>query len=191
MTTATVARIGAQICIAADSLTSFGDQHLTAEFDTASEKIQDLCGSHIVIVGSAAHSLVLDAALRDPALDIDLSSRTTIFRTFLKLHAQLKEHYFLNVKDDEEDPYESTRIDALIANTSGIYAVYALREVYEFKKFWALGSGSEYALGAMFAASQNSDSAEHVAIAGVQAGAAFDASSSLPYTHRCISVLAA
>lgn len=36
--------------------------------------------------------------------------------------------------------------NALIANTSGIYGVYSMREVFEFTQYWAIGSGHEFAL---------------------------------------------
>ena len=35
----------------------------------------------------------------------------------------------------------------MIANPSGIFAVYSMREVFEFDRFWAIGSGRDFALG--------------------------------------------
>jgi ATP-dependent HslUV protease subunit HslV len=72
-------------------------------------------------------------------------------RPFRRLHPVLKEHAFLNPKEDEDDPYESSQITALIANATGIYGVYSYREVFEFDRFWAAGSGRSFALGAMHA----------------------------------------
>ena len=60
-----------------------------------------------------------------------------------------KEQHFLNPKEEEDDPYESTQITALIANANGIFGVYSMREVFEYNHFWAVGSGREFALGAM------------------------------------------
>ena len=54
-------------------------------------------------------------------------------------------------KEEEDDPYESTQITALIANEHGIFGVYSMREVFEYTRFWAVGSGREFALGAMHA----------------------------------------
>ena len=55
-----------------------------------------------------------------------------------------------------------------------------MREVFEFKRFWAAGSGREYALGAMNALYEQLDSTEAIARIGVEAGATFDKNSSLP-----------
>jgi ATP-dependent HslUV protease subunit HslV len=83
--------------------------------------------------------------------DVKLGSRMEVYETFRRLHPVLKEHAFLNPKEDEDDPYESSQIQALIANSSGIYGVYSYREVFEFDRFWAAGSGRSFALGAMHA----------------------------------------
>ena len=106
--------------------------------------------------------------------------RLSIFETFRALHPVLKEKYFLNSKDEDDDPYESTQIDALIANPSGIFGIHSLREVTEYKKFWAIGSGAEFALGAMFAVFDKAASAEEIAHAGVAAGAEFNNATSMP-----------
>jgi len=45
----------------------------------------------------------------------------------------------------------ASQIDALIANAYGIFGMFEFREVHEFEKFWAIGSGKAYALGAMYA----------------------------------------
>jgi ATP-dependent protease HslVU (ClpYQ) peptidase subunit len=76
----------------------------------------------------------------------------------------------------------------LIAHPAGIFGVYALREVYEYRRFWAIGSGAEYALGAMYALYDEADSAAAVARAGVAAGAEFDTGSGLPMSHRTFAL---
>ena len=119
---------------------------------------------------------------------MDFSSRLAIFESFLSLHPLLKEKYFLNAKDEDDDPYESTQIDALIANPFGIFGVHSLREVTEYKKFWAIGSGAEYALGAMFAVYDSAVSAEEIAHAGVAAGAEFNNASSMPLSSYVIDL---
>ena len=68
-------------------------------------------------------------------------TRPAIFETFRKLHPILKEQHFLNPKEEEDDPYESTQITALIANAHGIFGVYSMREVFEYTQFWAAGIG--------------------------------------------------
>ena len=115
-------------CIAADSLTSFGDTRQAAEFVTDYDKILPHSdGSYIGIVGSAAHHLVIQNLLQHHADKVDLRDRFHIFESMRQVHPILKDEYFLNSKDEDEDAYESSRVDALIVNSSGIYGLYSLR----------------------------------------------------------------
>lgn len=181
MTTLVAVRKGGHITIAADSLTTFGDLRLSHEFDASSEKILHHKGSYIGLCGSAAHQLVFASLLKDDK-DIDFSSKAAIFETLRKLHPLLKEQHFLNPKEEEDDPYESTQITALIANAHGLFGVYSMREVFEYTRFWAVGSGREFALGAMNALYLRLKTAEAIARVGVEAGATFDKNTALPMT---------
>ena len=187
MTTLAIVRKDGTIAIAADSLTTFGDTCLTARFDRAPEKIVRYRETYIGLCGSAAHQLVFESLLARHD-DLDFSHRAAIFETFRKLHPILKEQHFLNPKEEDDDPYESTQITALVANPHGIFGVYSMREVFEYTQFWAAGSGREFALGAMLALYPKLRSAEAVARAGVEAGAAFDRNSALPMTVYTIPV---
>ena len=185
MSTVVVVKKAGKVCIAADSLTSFGDLKLSNMYDAAHDKILRFEENYLGIVGSAAHQLVLESVFAskkvvEKKIDLDFTSRLSIFESFRSLHPVLKQKYFLNAKDEDDDPYESTQIDALIANPFGIFGVHSLREVTEYNKFWAIGSGAEYALGAMFAVYDKAASAEEVAHAGVAAGAEFNNASSMP-----------
>lgn len=193
MSTVVVAKKDGKVCIAADSLTSFGDLRLSSVYDAAHDKVLRYDENYLGIVGSAAHQLVLESVFAskkvvDKKIEIDFSSRLAIFESFLALHPLLKEKYFLNAKDEEDDPYESTQIDALIANPFGIFGVHSLREVTEYNKFWAIGSGAEYALGAMFSVYDSAASAEDIAQAGVAAGAEFNNASSMPLSSYVIDL---
>ena len=179
MTTLVVVRKGDTAVIAADSLTTFGDTRLSDAFDASSRKMVHHGSTTIALCGSAAHQLVYEN-LFSTSKDLNFNSKAEIFETFRKLHAILKEQHYLNPKEEEEDAYESTHITALLANPTGIYGIYSMREVFEFKRFWASGSGREYALGAMQAVYDSLGSAEEVARVGVNAGATFDKNSSLP-----------
>lgn len=131
---------------------------------------------------AAEHILPQSADFAGNVSDVQLNSKEAIFETFRKLHPILKEECFLNPKEDEEDPYESSQITALIANTSGIFAIYSMREVFEYTQYWAIGSGHEFALGAMHQAYTRYDNATDIARAGVETGIAFDKNSDAPIT---------
>ncbi|MBX2879522.1 MAG: hypothetical protein KTR32_06280 [Granulosicoccus sp.] len=187
MSTIVVARKGKTACIAADTLTTFGDIRLDSRLDKHHSKIQTFGKTHLGIVGSAAHTLVTERAFREKDIKADFSTRDSTFDTLLRLHPVLKDRYFLNPKDGtEEDAYETSQIDAVFVNSNGIFALFSLREVYEYKQYWAVGSGACYALGAMHAVYDRYKSAKDIAKAGAEAGARFDTSSQLPLTTKTV-----
>ena len=180
MTTIAVARMDGQVAIAADALVTFGDTRLGHGYE-ANDKVFRIGDSWVGMAGTTAHFPVLRKALGAlPADEMKLHSRDQVFDTFLKLHPKLKEHYFLNTKEEDADPYESSQFTVLIANASGIFGVYSYREVFEFDRFWAIGSGRTYALGAMFATWGKAKSARELVDMGVRAGCEFDKNSAGP-----------
>lgn len=187
MTTIVAVKKNGIVAIAADTLTTFGNTRLPAALDSSHDKILHLAGSHIGICGSAAHHLVL-ANLLGRTPNVQLNSKEAIFETFRKLHPILKEECFLNPKEDEEDPYESSQITALIANPSGLYGIFSMREVFEYTQYWAIGSGHEFALGAMQYAYSRLDNAADIARIGVDAGIALDKNSAAPVTLYTVAL---
>ena len=131
--------------IAADSLTTWGSAKESAEYILNHQKILRIGESYLAISGPTSAKLAIkDYFANKP--DADLTSVDTIFRTWLKLHAALKDHYFLNPNEDRNDAFESTRIDALIANAHGIFGVEAHRVVQQFSRYYAYGTGWQHAL---------------------------------------------
>jgi ATP-dependent HslUV protease, peptidase subunit HslV len=180
MSTVVVARKGSTVAIASDALVTFGETRLPAGYE-ANDKLFKVSGSWLGTVGSTAHVPVLRqalASLKPEQLRFD--SREAIFNTFVALHPQLKERYFLNTKEHDSDPYESSQFSVLIANRHGIFGVESYREVFAFDRFWAIGSGRRFALGAMHAAFGRAKAAREVAQAGVAAGCEFDTCSAGP-----------
>jgi len=180
MTTCVVVRKDNQIAIAADSLVTFGDTRLSNAYE-ANQKIFQVGSSYITLAGTAAHFPVMRKLLTEMGEECRLSTRDEVFSTYTKVHQILKEQYFLNTKEDEDDPYESSQITSLVANPDGIFGIYSYREVFSFERFWGIGSGRNFALGAMYAAYDGALNARTIAEIGVQAGAEFDKSSSAPF----------
>jgi ATP-dependent HslUV protease subunit HslV len=185
MTTCVVVRKNGEVAIASDSLVTFGDTRLPNAYE-ASDKIFQVGQSYIALAGSAAHFPVMRKLLASMGDECKLDSRDEVFETFSKAHEILKEKYFLNTKEDEDDPYESSQLTTLIANPYGIYGVYSYREVFSFERFWSIGSGRSFALGAMYAAYDGPANAHELALIGVEAGAEFDKNTSAPF--RVISL---
>ena len=180
MSTVVVVRKGGTVALASDSLVTFGETRLPPGYE-ANDKMFAFGASTIGAVGSVAHLAVLKGALAAMAPeDAKLDSRQGLFETFLALHPKLKERYFLNTKEHDSDPYESSQYSIVIANARGIFGVESYREVFEFERFWAIGSGRRFALGAMHAAWAKAKTASEVADAGVLAGCEFDTSSAGP-----------
>ncbi len=180
MSTVVVARKGNSLAIASDSLVTFGETKLPDGYE-ANTKMFKIGDSIIGTVGSIAHLPVLKLALGSLSADeLKVHSRDGIFDTFVHLHPRLKERFFLNTKEQDSDPYESSQFSIVIANRSGIFGVESYREVFEFERFWAIGSGRRFALGAMHALHERAKSAQELARAGVLAGCEFDTSSAAP-----------
>jgi ATP-dependent protease HslVU (ClpYQ) peptidase subunit len=188
MTTIVAVKKNGLAAIAADTLTTFGNTRLPSHLDASHDKILRVGDNYVGICGSAAHHLVL-ANLFAKMSDVKLNSKPEIFETFRKLHPILKEECYLNPKEDEEDPYESSQITALIANPQGIFGVYSMREVFEYTQFWSIGSGHEFALGALHQSYPSHESAVDIAQYGVEAGIALDKNSSAPITRYAISLV--
>lgn len=184
MTTLVVARKAGQVVIAADTLVTFGDTRLNHRFESNSKifKIDTPdSSSYIGMAGTVAHFPVLRKAMAAlPKEQLRLGSRDEVFDTFVKLHPLLKETFFMQTKEDDNDPYESSQFTVVIANANGIFGLYSYREVFEFKEFWGIGSGRSFALGAMHACWDKARTAREVAMAGMNAGCEFDKNSGGP-----------
>jgi ATP-dependent protease HslVU (ClpYQ) peptidase subunit len=187
VTTIVAVKKNGTVAIAADSLTTFGDTRLGRQYKGEHDKILEINDSFIGLCGSSAHPLVISSLL--PKLeDARLGSRMEVYETFRRLHPILKEQGYLNPKEDEDDPYESSQITALIVNSTGIYGVYSYREVFDYDRFWGIGSGRNFALGAMFAAYDRCRTAADVAKIGVEAGAEFDTATQGPIVLHTVKL---
>ncbi len=188
MTTIALVRRGTQIAMASDSLVTFGDTRLAHGYE-ANEKVFRVGENFIGMAGTTAHFPVLRKALTslEPSV-LKMRTRDEVFETFLKLHPILKESYFLNTKEDDDDPYESSQFTVGVANPYGIFGVYSYREVFEFDRFWAIGSGRAFALGAMYAGFDKAGSARALAELGVKAGCEFDKNSGTPVRVKSMTI---
>lgn len=184
MTTVVVVKKAGSVAIAADTLVTFGDTRLGHRYEPNSKifKVDAVGGpSYIGMAGTVAHFPVLRKAMAAlPKEELKLGSKDEVFDTFTKLHPLLKETFFLQTKEEDNDPYESSQFSVVVANACGIYGLYSYREVFEFNEFWAIGSGRNFALGAMHATWGSAKTAREQATIGVNAGCEFDRNSAPP-----------
>ena len=169
-----------------------GDIKQSSTYDSAHEKILRYRSNYIGIVGSSAHDVVLRSLLAEEETRYDFGSRMAIFESFRTMHRILKKRYDLNTEEEDDEerkaPYESSHIDALIANRHGIFGVFALREVCVYSKYWAIGSGAEIALGTMYACYDGKRDAEAIARLAIEASAEFNVTTALPMTHYTLKL---
>jgi ATP-dependent HslUV protease subunit HslV len=186
MSTVVAVRKNGIAVIAADTLTKWGSGKESAAYVVNHEKIVEAGESYIGVTGSATFKHVLRDYFSEMEEPVELGNVAQIFRTWNQLHGALKEHYYLQT-GDKDDELESTQMDVLIVNAHGIFGVAAHRTVQEFSKFYAYGSGSSYALGALYTLYDQPDlSAEDLARRAVEAAAEFDDQSGLPLTMYSI-----
>jgi len=142
MTTLVVVKKAGQVAIAADTLVTFGDTSLTHRFEANSKifKVDTPAGmSYVGMAGTVAHFPVLRKAMAAlPKEQLKLGSRDEVFDTFVKLHPMLKETFFLQTKEDDNDPYESSQFTVVIANASGIYGLTATAKFLSSRNSGAL-----------------------------------------------------
>lgn len=175
-----VVKKGGKVVIASDSLYSFGNTKVSPAYIRDKNKIHKIKDSFVGIVGAAAHDNVFQHIIEKEGKKFSFENANVIFDTYLKLHVILKEKYFMNPSESDDDEYESSHLYALVANENGIFGMYSLREVYEFEKFWAIGSGMEFALGSMFSSYETLEDAEMIAKKAVEAACEFDDGCDLP-----------
>jgi len=181
VSTVTVVRKQGYAVIACDTLTKWGTGLEPASYVANHDKIIRVGDSFVAVTGAVTFRHALEDFFGTAEAPPLLHSPLQIFRVWQQLHAALKEQYFLLPEEDKDEGLESSRIDVLIANPAGIFGVSAHRTVQEFSKFYAYGSGADYALGALYTTYDTSDrSAEELARLAVQAAAEFDDATGLP-----------
>jgi ATP-dependent protease HslVU (ClpYQ) peptidase subunit len=189
MSTVTVVKKGKSVAIAADTLGKWGNAMEPAEYIANHEKIFRVGASYLGVAGPGVAQQVLQDYFsrqkKTPALD----SPESIFKTWVRLHRDLKDRYNLRPEEQDDDSYESSRMEVLIMNPSGIFGVDPFRTVQVFTRFYAYGSGNQFAMGAMAALYKTPDlSAEEIAKLGVEAAAEFDDGTGLPLTSYTLKL---
>lgn len=108
------------------------------------------------LVGSTGWGLydnILDDYLAGRKDAITLLDSRSIFNFFLRLWKELHDKYtFVNDQCDKESDSPFGNIDAsfLIVNKNGIFHVDSDLSVNRFEKYYAIGAGEDFALGALY-----------------------------------------
>lgn len=109
---------------------------------------------------------------------IQLSSKQAVFKFFLGFWDDLHEHYSL-VDDqaaNEESPFADLDSNFLVVSPGGIFHVTDAMPVLEVDRFYAIGSGKEYAFGALDVLYEQDLDPAALATRAVQTAIRFDSS---------------
>lgn len=188
MTTLAVVKKNGVAAIAADTMTKWGTNKESASYVANHGKLIQVGDSWLAVTGYTTFILILKDYFSNPDVSADMRSVASIFRTWQALHGALKEQYFLQPGEDKDDDLESSQMDVLIANPQGIFGVAEHRSVQEFSKFYAYGSGSDLAMGAMYALYDSPLSAAEIARRAVEAAAEFDDRTGLPVQVQTVNL---
>jgi ATP-dependent HslUV protease, peptidase subunit HslV len=189
MTTIVVVKKNGKACIAADTLTGWGGLKQKDAYVANNSKILYIAENYFGLSGTLSHELVLSSYFANTKRRHSFKNKQDIFESWRKLHQILKDNYHLNPQDEKDDEYESSQIVSLLANPHGIFGIYPMRAVVEFTKFWAAGSGMEYALGALHSNYNRFDNVEDIARSAIEAAAEFDEGTELPITLHSVDLL--
>jgi ATP-dependent protease HslVU (ClpYQ) peptidase subunit len=189
MTTIVVVKKNGYAAIAADTLTKWGTVKESAVYIANHDKILTVGNNYLAVAGGAAFKAILNEHFSRRGVPARFRTTAEVFRTWNALHRALKDNYYLQPTEDKEDPLESSRMDVLIANSNGIFGAAADRTVQEFVKYYAFGSGADYALGLMYGLYDDPKrSAENIARLAVEAAADFDDGTGLPVVSHAVKL---
>ncbi len=176
MSIVTAVRSSQSITIAADTLAVFGEGMIVPTQNARTSKLMPIGNAIVGGTGWAVYDDIIDHYLIDHAAP-DLTSRRDIYTFFLELWSALREKYTLvNEQAASKDtPFGDLDASFLVASPGGLFKVSSDLGVTEFAQWYAIGSGAEYAMGAMHAMADQGVDAERVARAGCQAAIDLDA----------------
>ncbi len=160
--------------VAADSLNVFGQERISADNSRAA-KIKPLGGTLLAVTGWAVYANILDDFLTVHR-PLGLNDEREIFTLFLDLWKQLRERYLVvnEQATNKDTPFGDFDASFLLANRNGIYKVSQDASVCRFDKYYAIGSGGVYALGALYQLYDHVDDPAELARRGVETAIEFD-----------------
>ena len=189
MTTIAVVKKDGYAAIAADTLTKWGSGKESAAYVSNNDKIVRVGSTFLAASGSATFKMIMRDYFARPRIAARFDDPMAIFQTWQRFHVALKAKYFLIAGSEKDDSLESTRFDVLVANPRGIFGIGAHRTVQEYSKFYAIGSGTDLALGALYATYDDKDrDALSLARLAVEAAAEFDDATGLPVTAHKVKL---
>ncbi len=163
-----------EVAIAADTCTSFGSLNMTSD-NIVDPKLHQVGEAWIGGAGWGTYGTVLSeyGPQHRKAL---LRTQGEVYRFFLDFwHALQRDYQYVNTQGDNRDsPWGQFDNSFIVASPGGLFGVSSSISVSAFQRYWAIGSGQEYALGAVHAMAGVEASASEVATAAAEAAIAHD-----------------
>ncbi len=160
--------------VAADTLNVFGQERIGAD-NCRAIKVRPVGRVLMAITGWSLYDNIMEDLLAGRDVP-PLGNEKEIFAFFMELWKELHEHYpFVNDQPHEKDsPFGDFDASFMIANAAGIYKVSQDASVCRFDKYYVIGSGGVYALGALHQIYDTDDDAEQLARRAVETAIEFD-----------------
>lgn len=190
LTTVVITRRDGLACIAADTQAAYGDTRENSDLIVNSDKLVRAGEAWLSPTGPASAQLVLRHYMRRLDRAPRLDGIDAIFDFLTEFQKALRDDYLVHGKEDTLDDFESMRMELAVVSPGGIFGCYPQRSVQEYKRFYAFGSGSSFAIGAMHVAEPYVSSAEELARIGIEAAAAYDVHTGMPLTLRTVPLRA-
>lgn len=168
-----------RIVLAADTMHFYGNRREHPDNVACGAKVRRVGRSHVGGVGWTVYDNILEHYLHTQKRPPALGSERAIFDFFLKFWKVMRDKYqFVNDQSgdnhDEPSPFADLDSEFIVANRNGLFQVGTNLTVMRFEKYLAIGSGQQYAYGALHALYATSRTAEQIARQATQAAAYFD-----------------
>lgn len=164
-----------RIVLAADTQSNFGSSRMTPDNHRAA-KLHRVGTAWIGATGWGLYENLLQDHLAKRA-SVRLRDQRDIFTFFLGFWKALRKDYNL-VNDqavkDRESPFGDLDASFLVVNRQGIFCVESDLSVTRFERYFAIGSGGDFALGALHALAGTDLDAEELARRAVRAAIDLD-----------------
>jgi ATP-dependent protease HslVU (ClpYQ) peptidase subunit len=154
---------GKQLVIGADTQSNFGSNK-PCEGNIHESKIRRVGSAFLATTSWGLYDDIFSDYLSGRK-SVRLNSKLAVFRFFTGFwHVLHKKYSFVNDQCDEKDsPFGDLDATFMIVTKTRIFRVSSDMSVTEFLKFHAIGSGSNYATGAMYVLYEQDLSAEEIA----------------------------
>lgn len=174
MSIAVAVRSRGRIAIAADTKRTFGSGTLPDD-NLVDVKIRKVGAAYLAATGWGIYANILDDYLARNRR-VRLTNPKSIFSFFRVFWRELHERYSFvsDQRPDDDSPFGDLDASFLVISANGIYSVACDMSVTELQRYYAIGSGASYALGALHALYKPNMDAEKLAARSVQSAIALD-----------------